>query len=116
MENQEIVRQHLSNILGNIASIQSEIEGMNYETFRANEQTKEAVYSYLQEIGEAAFELENLTSDDIKEEYSLEALATLRHARYNQEAEIDNQNTWMILTNDLMEIGEIIEESQFYVM
>lgn len=108
----EVQQQHLNNILGDIAAIQSAIEGQSFEDFRGNEQTKERVYALLQEIGEIARELTDI--GDYGDQLSLAKLASLRNARYNQEAEISHQGTWAIITNDLPLIADEIEESELY--
>lgn len=105
MKNQTF-QQNLDQILGCIVTIQTAIAGMNYETFRNNEQIRQFVYSYLEQIGQAAAHLVQNAPEDLKTKYSLEALASLRYTEYQQQAEVTLQNTWMILTNDLLEVTE----------
>ena len=115
MEKQEI-RLHLNQIVSNIASIQATVKDLSFEAFHSNEQVKETVYSYLQEIGQAAFELNSQTEEVLSESLALGQLANLRNARYNQEAEVAEHNIWAIVTNDLPEIGEEVEQTELYAV
>ena len=115
MTKQEI-QLHLNQILSNIASINSTVKGLEYNDFHANEHVKETVFSYLQEIGQAAFELNNETHEVLSESLALGQLSNLWHARYNQETEFAEQNVWGIITNDLPEIGEEIEQTELYAV
>lgn len=113
MEKEEI-RQHLNQILSNIASVQASVKNQTFEDFRSNEQVKESACSYLQEIGQAAHELNNQTNEVMDDSLALGQLSNLRNARYNQEAEMAIQNIWTLITNDLAELGEEIEQSELY--
>lgn len=113
MEKEEI-KQHLNNIVGNIATIQTTVDGLTYEDFVADEQLRENVYEDLQQIGQAAEELANRGSDMVQNEDAVNRLTQLRFARYNQTMEIDHHNVWSIIQQDLPEIGEEIEQSPIY--
>ena len=113
MEKEEI-RQHLNQIVSNIAAVQSSIKGQSYDDFHTNEMVKESTYSYLQEIGQAAHELNEQTNEVLEDSMALGQLSNLRNARYNQEAELADQNVWALITNDLPELGEEIEQSELY--
>ena len=110
MQLQETI-QHLNRIVGNIAQINSHTDGMSYEDFRKNEQTKETVYSLLQEVGQAATELSN--NQKLPDNINLEPLVTLKNARYNQEAETGHQQVFNMLAG-LRDIAEQIEQSDIY--
>lgn len=113
MENEEI-KQHLNNIVGNIANIQITIEGLTYEDFTENEHLRENVYEDLQQIGQAAEELANQGPDMVQNEDAINRLTQLKFARFNQTMEIDHHNVWSIIQQDLPEIGEEIEHLPVY--
>ncbi|REE00077.1 HepT-like ribonuclease domain-containing protein [Marinoscillum furvescens] len=108
MEKQEIT-QHLNQIVSNIAAIKSAVSGRTLEEFRKEEQTKEAVYEYLQEIGQIAHEVSEHATDELVNSLSMAQLSNLRNARYHQEAELHHQNTWNLIHNDLEAIADEIE-------
>ncbi|GAB3330261.1 hypothetical protein GCM10027429_07300 [Marivirga atlantica] len=110
MQLQETI-QHLNRIVGNIAQVNAQTDGMSYEDFRKNEPVKETVYEYLQEIGQAARELSN--NQKLPDDINLEPLIALRNARYNQEAETGHQQVFNMLA-DLRTIGDQIEKSDLY--
>ena len=110
-----ILQQHLNNILDNIAELRKLTGGMDYEAFRQNEQIKETAYSLLQEIGQAAFEIEQQKDDRLDLDFDLSILSNFRNARYNMEAEINHQNVWAIITSDLNHMGEQLEQSREYL-
>lgn len=110
MQLQETI-QHLNRIVGNVAQINSHVDGMSFEDFRKNEQAKEVVYSLLQEIGQAARELSN--NQKLPDSINLEPLVALRNARYNQESETGHQQVFNMLP-DLRIIAEEIEQSDLY--
>lgn len=113
MEREE-VKQHLNNIVGNIASIQTSVKGLSYNEFTENEYLREQVYEDLQQIGQAAQELANRGPDMVQNEDSVNRLTQLKFARYNQTIEVDHHNVWSIIQQDLPEIGEEIEQSAIY--
>ncbi|HET8860815.1 MAG TPA: hypothetical protein VFM92_12830 [Marivirga sp.] len=110
MQLQETI-QHLNSIVGNIAQINAQTDGMTYEDFRRNEPVKETVYEYLQEMGQAARELSE--NQKLPAEINIETLVAFRNARYNQEAEIGHQQVFNLIP-DLREIAETIETSDLY--
>jgi uncharacterized protein with HEPN domain len=95
---------HLMNIANGIAAIQNEASGLNYEQFVKEEQVKEAVYTNLQMIGEAAYELGSGTDDMLGLSFDTDLLAGFRNARYNQEAEVGHHQVWNVIRGDLDEI------------
>lgn len=110
----EEIKQHLNNIVGNIAAIQTTVDGLSYEDFVADEQLRENVYEDLQQIGQAADELSNRGPDMVQNGDSINRLSNLKFARYNQTMEIDHHSVWGIIQQDLQEIGEEIEQSPVY--
>ena len=113
MEKEE-TKQHLNNILGNIANIMTTVKGMSYEDFTENEHLRENVYEDLQQIGQAAEMLSNQGADMVQNDDSINRLSQLKFARYNQTMEIDHHYVWNIIQQDLPEIADEIEESSVY--
>lgn len=112
MEREEI-KYHLKRIVGNIASIRSLTAPINYLDFRQNDQVREKIYAYLQEIGQAAHEL-HAADKRMVPDISADTLASFRNARYNQEPEIHHQNVWNLVELDLPVIGDEIQQSTLY--
>ncbi|MCX2743191.1 hypothetical protein OO013_04905 [Mangrovivirga sp. M17] len=108
----EEITQHLSRIIDNIAQINSTVGTADYESFARNEQAKETVYEYLQEIGQAARELYN--NSEKARELPVDTLMAFRNARYNQEAEIDHHSIYSLVTGQLQEIADEIKNSELY--
>ncbi|GAA5036377.1 hypothetical protein GCM10011506_30650 [Marivirga lumbricoides] len=103
--------QHLNRIVDNIAAVNAETSGMTVQDFQQNEMARQAVFEYLQEIGQAARELSN--NQKLPPEINLEPLVAFRNARYNQEAEFAHQQVFNVIP-DLKEIAEQIEQSDLY--
>ncbi|MGK7390453.1 MAG: hypothetical protein ACNS60_08880 [Candidatus Cyclobacteriaceae bacterium M2_1C_046] len=97
-------QQHLNNISRGITAVQSEVSGMSYQEFEKAEQTKEAVYALLQQIGQAAHELAQGAGEHGDLNYMTDILSEFRNARYNQEAEVGHQQIYNIINNDLEDI------------
>lgn len=95
---------HLNNIANGIAAIENEIVGLQYDEFVKEEQVKEAVYTNLQMIGRAAYQLAKGTDDIIGLSFDTDLLAGFRNARYNQAAEMGHHQVWSVIQNDLDEI------------
>ena len=113
MSNQHI-KQQLNQIVNTIGSLRDTVKGNSYEDFRSNEQTKEMVYSYLQELGQAAFELDPQLSDAQRDQFATAQLAAFRNARYNQEMEMNHQPVWHLINEDLVDIADEIEHSEAF--
>ncbi len=99
----EELQLHLNNISNSITAIDRSIEGINQSEFLQQEQVKERVFHYLQEMGEASrevFEYADLSDYDV----SLHHLNAFRNARYHQEAERVPMALWSIIKEDLPEI------------
>jgi uncharacterized protein with HEPN domain len=112
---QESIKQHLQRIVDNIGAINQSIHGMHLNDFVRNEQVKEAVYEYLEEIGQAAREIQDHNDlQDLPEDFGIEQLVRFRNARYNQEAETGHQQVFAYLTEDLQDIADTIENSSFF--
>ncbi len=114
MEKEEI-QVHLDRILNDIAEITQITQAMSLDEFQREEQVKESLYSLLQEIGQAAHEVEMANPERFDLSFDLDVLASFRNARYNQEAELDHQSTWHIIQNELPERGAQLEQSQEYL-
>ncbi|NMM47469.1 HepT-like ribonuclease domain-containing protein [Marinigracilibium pacificum] len=108
----EEITQHISRIIDNIAMINSTVGKTDYQSFVRNEQAKEAVYEYLQEIGQASSELYNNSEEARK--LPVDTLMAFRNARYNQEAEIDHQMVFNLITGDLQEIADQLKNSDLF--
>lgn len=113
MQNENI-KLHLNRILDNITAVRKLTEQMEYRDFEQNEQVKETVYAQLQEVGQAAYEIESQTNKSISPDFDLAVLSSLRNSRYNMEAEIDHQSIWGIVNSDLIQIGQKLEQSEIY--
>ena len=100
------LQQHVNNISDLIRDVISETRGVGLDDFRKNEDIKETVYSHLQEIGEAAREIEAGFEGDEKLQIPTDKLAALRNARFNQMAEFGHQQVWNIVQYDLPQIQE----------
>lgn len=95
---------HLNNIANGIAAIQNEASGLSYNEFVKEEQVKEAIYTNLQMVGQAAYELARGTDDIEGLSFDTDLLAGFRNARYNQEAEVGHHSVWNVIHGDLDEI------------
>lgn len=113
MTNEEL-QQHLNVILDNMNSIWKLIEQMEYNDFLQDEPTKEMVYSYLQEMGQAAYIIRNNGDHLLETDFNLDTLAAFRNARYNQEMEMDHHGVWHFIKLEMRDIGSQIEESAAY--
>ncbi|ELR70074.1 hypothetical protein C900_04071 [Fulvivirga imtechensis AK7] len=97
---------HLNNIIKGIEEVQELAQDLNYQQFTEEEQVKEEIYTNLQMIGQAAFELANDADDMPDLNFDTDILSGFRNARYNVEAEVDNQQLWNVITEDLTLIRE----------
>lgn len=103
---------HLNNIIKGIEEVQELARDLNYQQFTEEEQVKEGIYANLQMIGQAAYELASGTDDAGDLNFNTDILAGFRNARYNAEAEVDNQVLWNVINQDLGELrDEAIEAS-----
>lgn len=89
------------NIATGIQMIQMDTSGLDYNQFVGEEQVKESVYTNLQMVGEAAYELAKNDDEILGLNFDTDLLAGFRNARYNEEAEIDHHSVWGIIQNDL---------------
>ena len=113
MDNQEIINQHLVRIVNLMTDVQRQVSGMDYLAFEKNEQVKDTVYEYLQEIGQAADEL--LRYNNFPEDLTvLENLANFNVATYNQATETNHQMVFGVIQSDFEEIIDIITEHELY--
>ena len=112
--NDAILQQHINRILENVATLMKLVERMSYDTFRKEEQVKETAYSLLQEMGQAAHEINTHNDVRLDIDFDMAVLANFRQARYNQEAEISHQNAWTVITQDLPELAEQLEQAKEY--
>ena len=99
--NKEEQQLHLNNIANGIAAIENEVVGMRYDEFVQEEQVKESVYSNLQMVGEAAYELGRGAENVPGLNFETDKLASFRNARYNQEAESGHHQVWRVIRDDL---------------
>ncbi|UII24140.1 HepT-like ribonuclease domain-containing protein [Fulvivirga ligni] len=103
---------HLNNIIKGIEEVVELTRELDYHQFTQEEQVKEEVYSNLQMVGQAAYEL-SINSDNAGDlNFETDILSGFRNARYNDEMEVDHQMIWGIIENDLPIIrDEAIEAS-----
>ncbi len=106
MMNKIELQQHINNISDLTRDIRNETDGKTFEDFRKNEELKETVYSMLQEIGEAAHEIETGFEGDEKLQIPTDTLSNLANARFNQVSEFGHQEVWYIVQNDLPKLQE----------
>jgi len=99
--------QHLTNIAYEISEIEAEVEEATYDEFISEEQIKESVYSHLQMMGKAAYQL-SLDTEKEEMDFDPKLLSNFRNVRYKQMAEIDHANIWYIITNDLIQLKDTI--------
>ncbi|MBT30636.1 MAG: hypothetical protein CMO01_13335 [Thalassobius sp.] len=111
MNNQPELNQHNTFILHIINEILTEANSSSHEEFERNEQLKERIYSQLQEVGQASYEILNIPDVELENRNIYENLANFRNARYNQETELDHNMIWSVITNDLPEIEIMLERS-----
>lgn len=97
---------HLNNIIKGIEEIQELASDLDYQQFTEEEQVKEEIYANLQMIGEAAYELTSDSENIPDLNFDTDILSGFRNARYNAEAEVDNQQVWNVITDDLDLIRE----------
>lgn len=109
----EIIQQHLNSILDNMASINQRVNDMDYLSFEKEEFVREEIYAELQEIGKTAHETLNF-SEDISMREELEMLSMLNNTTFNQEMEINHQQIWQIINQQLPVIADVIEHSSEY--
>jgi uncharacterized protein with HEPN domain len=113
MDNQEIINQHLVRIADLMMDVRAQVKGMDYRTFEQNEQVKDTVYEYLQEIGQAADEL--IRYNNFPEDLMvLENLANFNVATYNQATETNHQMVFGVIQSDFDEIIDIITNHELY--
>lgn len=106
METNNEDRIHLENMANSINEVQGYVKGMDYETFRKEDETKAAVYRNLSEIGQAA----QLLSDNVQNHFGdmdFKSLITLGNAGYDEYLETSDQMVFNIIKNDL----DIIKEN-----
>ncbi len=91
---------HLTNIANYINEIESYVQGMDYQRFVDEEQTRVTVMQNLQHIGQAAA----LLSDEYTEQFTavdIGVLEAFKGAKFSDGLEIDFHPTWNIIQNDL---------------
>lgn len=93
---------HLNNVIKLLSGTQRQVQGMDYNQFAREEQVYQEVYENLQNAGQAAHMLEQESDDRIRA-IGLEALANMRNARYNSEAEMDHSVVWGFLRSEDVE-------------
>lgn len=104
--NREEQQMHLNNIIKGIEEVQELARDLNYQQFTSEEQVKDEIYVNLQMIGLAAHELASGSDDTPDLNFDTDILSGFRNARYNAEAEVDNQLIWNIIRDDLTLIRE----------
>lgn len=109
--NKEEQKHHLHSISSTIGAVHQVVDSLSYEQFEQNEQVKEQIYEYLQEIGQAASQLQN-GEPDIDIDFNV--LNAFKNARYNQEVEMDHHSVWSIIKVELPKISDEIEQSNLY--
>ena len=98
---------HLNNLIKLLSGTQRQVEGMDYNQFSREEQVYQEVYENLQNAGQAAHMLVQETDHRLRA-IGLEALANLRNARFNSEAEMDHSVVWGFLRSE--DIENMIDE------
>ena len=93
---------HLNNVIKLLSGTQRQVQGMDYNQFAREEAVYQEVYENLQNAGQAAHMLEQESDDRIRA-IGLEALANMRNARYNSEAEMDHSVVWGFLRSEDVE-------------
>ncbi|WP_205623532.1 hypothetical protein [Anditalea andensis] len=113
MDSQQEINQHLVRIVDLMGGVKAQVKGMSYQDFEGNEQIKETVYEYLQEIGQAADEITRINNfpEDLD---VLSNLANFKVATYNQVTETNHQMVFGIIENDLDEMIDIITDHPLY--
>ncbi|UII24784.1 hypothetical protein LVD15_15850 [Fulvivirga maritima] len=92
---------HLNNIIKGMEEVIELTRELDYHQFTQEEQIKEEVYSNLQMIGQAAYQL-SISSDEAQDlNFDTDILSGFRNARYNEEVEMDHQMVWGVIQNDL---------------
>ncbi|WP_421765423.1 hypothetical protein [Ekhidna sp.] len=110
----ENIQLHLNRILDNSTAIRKLTDQMEFRDFEQNKQIKETAYAQLQEVGQAAYEIESQKNEPISTNFDIGVLSSLRNVRYNMEAEMDHYSIWGLIKNDLIRIGEKLEQSEIY--
>ena len=98
---------HLANIANYINEVESYTQGMDYQQFADEEQTRIMVMENLQHIGQATA----LLSDEYTERFTavdIRVLEAFKGAKFSDALEIDYRPTWSIIQNDLPVFKELI--------
>ncbi|MEQ8238057.1 MAG: hypothetical protein RIA69_02540 [Cyclobacteriaceae bacterium] len=111
----ELIQQHLNSILTNIASINKLTEQIDFNQFVREEQIKEEVYSRLQEIGQAAYEIDMATDERLDLDFDISVLTSFKNVRYNMEIEQSHPPVWALIQGSFKDIAEQIEQSSQYL-
>lgn len=109
----EIKQQYLNNIVDNIASIHAKTSTLNYESFRKETMIREEIYAELQEIGKTSQEMLSM-DEEVTVLNELQVLANFENATFQTHMDIQHQQVWNIITQDLKEISKHLERSPEY--
>lgn len=98
---------HLNNMIQEINEIEGYARDMDANTFAIEDESKAAIMSCMQRIGEAAMLLK--TDESFQDRYQnldLEVLERLSDAGFNEKYEISAAMVWNIVDQDMPEIKE----------
>ena len=98
---------HLTNIANYINEIEAYTQGMDYQQFVDEEETRVTVMENLQHIGQATA----LLSDEYTERFTavdIRVLEAFKGAKFSDGLEIDYHPTWSIIQNDLPVFKDLV--------
>lgn len=102
---------HLNRISDLIQETIFYTDSITENDFRRNEDLKERVYFMLQEIGQIANEIVAYGEAEEKRAIPASILSSLKTAHYNLHVELNDQNVFNIVKNDLPKIQKEIRET-----
>ena len=97
-------KAYLKDILESIQRIENYTGGMDYEDFTSDQKTVDAVINNLENIGEAAKNLE-----DEREGFKWRDISDLRDVLVHQYFRADKEIIWDILENELPHLKEKVD-------
>ena len=96
---------YLEDILESIQRIKSYTDGMDYDDFVSNQKTVDALINNLENIGEAAKNLE-----DGNEDFKWRDISDVRDVLVHQYFRADKEIIWDILKNELPQLEEKVNK------
>lgn len=98
-------RAYFEDILESIQRIQNYTQGMSYQDFTSDQKTVDATINNLENIGEAAKNLE-----DGKDDFDWRDISDLRDVLVHQYFRADKEIVWDVVENELPRLEKKVDE------